>query len=307
MPSSSKVSGGAVPAVSVAAVVVTRNRLDDIKRCIAALKGQTRPPDTIIVVDNGSTDGTAEWLAGEDDLRTISQANLGGAGGFGTGLRRAMDDGHDWMWCLDDDALPAPDCLEALLGAPAASEARAVLGSVVVARDDPDRLAFPIPKLETYSRVLDQWRATTDDVEYVRAHAGSMGYPWGMFYNSVLLPRRAVEAAGLPKLELFLWGDEVEYFYRMRAVGFETYLVPESVATHPRSASGDIPRWKEKLRVRNAVYIHRRYRRRFALRVASRLVRIVVSRKPYLLAPLWHGLTGDFSRSYLDRPEPPTR
>jgi GT2 family glycosyltransferase len=86
----------------------------------------------------------------------------------------------------------------------------------------------------------------------------------------------------------------------VRAAGFETYLVPASTVVHPRSASGDIPRWKEKLRVRNAVYIHRLYRRRFPLRVASRLVQIAVRRKPYLLAPLWHGLRGDFSRNYLD-------
>ncbi len=71
------------PANSVAAVILTHNRLSLLKRCVAAVRAQTRPLDAIIVVDNASTDGTREWLAQESDLKVITaQANLGGPAGF---------------------------------------------------------------------------------------------------------------------------------------------------------------------------------------------------------------------------------
>ncbi|RZK13649.1 MAG: glycosyltransferase, partial [Hymenobacter sp.] len=74
---------------TVAAVVVTFNRLADLKKCLDTLREQTRPLDTIFVINNGSTDGTDEWLATQPDLRVTTQANLGGAGGFATGIDTA--------------------------------------------------------------------------------------------------------------------------------------------------------------------------------------------------------------------------
>ena len=71
-----------------AVVVVTRNRLELLKTCVAALRGQTRQPDEIIVVDNDSNDGTAEWLAAQKNLTVVRQQNTGGAGGFYEGSDR---------------------------------------------------------------------------------------------------------------------------------------------------------------------------------------------------------------------------
>src|ERR1700693_3664837 len=99
----------------VCAVVVTHDRLLLLQECIQAIQEQTHKVCEIIVVDNGSSDGTAEWLAGQQKLTVISQANLGGAGGFNAGIRKAHDRGADWIWCLDDDTIPQADCLEKLL------------------------------------------------------------------------------------------------------------------------------------------------------------------------------------------------
>ena len=53
---------------SIAAIVVTFNRLALLQECVAALRSQTRRPDEIILINNGSTDGTAKWLAEQSDL-----------------------------------------------------------------------------------------------------------------------------------------------------------------------------------------------------------------------------------------------
>src|SRR4051812_18940095 len=103
---------------TVAAVLVTYNRLSDLKKCLNTLRQQTRPLDTIFVINNGSTDGTTEWLTTQLDLQVINQANLGGAGGFATGIDTAYQGGYTWLWCMDDDCLGAPDALEKLLASP---------------------------------------------------------------------------------------------------------------------------------------------------------------------------------------------
>ena len=70
----------------VIALVVTYNRQYLLTECITALRNQTRKPDAILVVNNGSTDNTEAWLRRQPDLEFITQANVGGAGGFYTGI-----------------------------------------------------------------------------------------------------------------------------------------------------------------------------------------------------------------------------
>ena len=67
------------------------------------------------VVNNGSTDGITEWLAAQEGLTVINQTNVGGAGGFYTGIQYAYQAGADWIWCMDDEVFPRADCLEQLL------------------------------------------------------------------------------------------------------------------------------------------------------------------------------------------------
>ena len=99
--------------MKIIAVVVTYNRLSLLKRNLDCLR-QNKPLSSIIVVNNGSTDGTAEWLAEQQDVMVLTQANVGGSGGFYTGIQHACQCGADWIWCMDDDVFPRPDCLKFL-------------------------------------------------------------------------------------------------------------------------------------------------------------------------------------------------
>jgi len=99
----------------ISVVLVTYNRLSYLKECLTALKNQTYKPDQILVVNNDSTDGTTNWLNEQTDLEVINQGNLGGAGGFYTGIKRAYDQGFDYIWVMDDDVEPELNCLEILM------------------------------------------------------------------------------------------------------------------------------------------------------------------------------------------------
>ena len=105
---------------NVTAIVVTYNRLPLLKQCLAALRAQTVQSFTVLLVDNASTDGTADYiktLAMPGLVCRNPGENLGGAGGFAYGIRAAVELGCEAVWIMDDDTLPEPDALAALLAA----------------------------------------------------------------------------------------------------------------------------------------------------------------------------------------------
>jgi GT2 family glycosyltransferase len=99
----------------ISVVLVTYNRLSYLKECLNSLRNQTYKPDQILVINNDSTDGTTNWLKEQTDLVVINQGNLGGAGGFYTGIKTAYDQGFDYIWVMDDDVEPELNCLEILM------------------------------------------------------------------------------------------------------------------------------------------------------------------------------------------------
>ena len=226
---------------TVAAVVVTYNRLTDLKLCLDSLRRQSRPLDALFVINNGSTDGTAEWLATQPDLAVTTQANLGGAGGFATGIQTAYDAGHTWLWCMDDDCLAAPDALERLLASP--NLGPCIKNAMSVSTSNSEELAFFVDRPNcAYRKVSDM---TGQDLVYGVAS----------FFNGTLVHSEVVKAIGIPDKSLFIWGDEVEYMTRAQKNGFPIVTVPSSVFYHPASFDRDgIPwpaAWKQYYAVRN--------------------------------------------------------
>ena len=99
---------------SICIVVVTWNRLEMLKACVAAAEKNAATAD-ILVVDNASTDGTGEWLTSQSGINVLSLTeNTGGAGGFAAGMKWAYDRGYGWMWIMDDEVVPLEGALDVL-------------------------------------------------------------------------------------------------------------------------------------------------------------------------------------------------
>ncbi|MGI8646441.1 MAG: glycosyltransferase family 2 protein [Nocardioides sp.] len=215
----------------IIAVVVTFNRLALVRRLVERLA--TVPGlDEILVIDNASTDDTRDWLA---NLRLIEPrevtakvlprsmpTNRGGAGGFHDGLGWAMERGADLAWLMDDDGIPAEDCLEQLL-------TRSDLdfwGPAVLTEQDPSRLCFPI-RLPGRSKVVHEMAA-------VRAAATDGLIPDVVIpFNGVLVTQELVDRIGLPREDFFIWGDDVEYLWRAREAGARCGTVVAAHFLHP--------------------------------------------------------------------------
>jgi len=211
----------------IIAVVVTYNRRDMVTRLVAALDAGSVVPDEVVVVDNASSDGTADALAvtGTTTPLTVLRMteNTGGAGGFHTGLAVAMERAAGLVWLMDDDGTPASDCLQSLLPHLTTHD---FIGPAVVSEDDPDRLCFPI-RVPGSSRVLH----AVPDLEA----ASASGLLEGVVipFNGVLVTRELVEQIGLPREEFFIWGDDVEYLWRARAAGARIATVVGARFRHP--------------------------------------------------------------------------
>ena len=228
----------------VIAVIVTYNRKALLSDCIDALRSQTRQLDSILVVNNGSTDGTEEWLRTQPDVEFITQANVGGAGGFNTAIQLGYKKGYTWIWCMDDDGQPKADALENLLAAE--SNELTLLNCAVINIEDKKSFVW---KTGGYKN-LDE--VNTNIIK-------GIGHP----FNGTLINRRIIERVGVPKSEFFLWGDETEYYYRIvRRNKIPVCTVANSIHYHPATAfsvkkdwdyaSG----WKMYYYIRNRFHIH---------------------------------------------------
>ena len=212
--------------VTVAAVVVTFNRLQKLKTVIASIEAQSHRVATLIVVDNASTDGTAEYLATLDTdielhIASMSQ-NLGGAGGFAEGMRRGYASGADHVWIMDDDCYPQTEALAELItgfdGAVAQLGGDVPFACSVVTFTDGSicEMNNPLP-------TWDWGRLLVKGERSVMVTACS--------FVSVLIPRWAIAEYGLPYAEYFIWFDDREYTLRLtrRCPGVQ---VLTSVVTH---------------------------------------------------------------------------
>ncbi len=241
--------------MNIVAVVVTYNRLALLKKCVQAVIEQTRKPDSIIVINNGSTDGTEEWLAGQPVI-TYTQANNGGAGGFSEGIKRAYNHQADWIWVMDDDTIPQHNTLEKLL---------APLEELKENQEDIGFLCSNILWTDGNAHAMNLTYQLHDKHKLAKLPlAGKKELPFIQFgtFVSMLISSKAVEKIGLPIKEYFIWNDDVEYTKRIVNSGMAGLAVKDSIAIHETPINNmssvfkdsHVHLWKYSYGMRNELY-----------------------------------------------------
>lgn len=219
--------------VDVTVVVVTWQARELLAECLASLAAQTVPAD-VVVVDNASNDGTADWLAEHaSHVRLVpAGCNRGFAGGASLGLAVATT---PWVAILNNDAVAKADWLERLLAAATASASgrpAAVTSHVLLA----DGLSVNSTGncVTRGGRGFDRdWR---QPATAVRRPAGEV---FGFCGAAALLERAAVEAAGGFDDYLFLYYEDTDLSWRLRLAGWDIRYEPAAVVHHAHSATVD--------------------------------------------------------------------
>ena len=196
------------------------------------MQAQSRAPDAVIVVDNASADGTAAAVRARFPSARLAELprNTGGAGGFAYGMALALADAADLIWLMDDDTVPEPDALRAMLQARERDPARppALIASRVVWTDG---RAHPMntPRTKPLASRAERRAAAAAGCLPIRSAS----------FVSVLVDAAESRRRGLPQADYFLWNDDFEFTTRLLR-GSRGWLCPASVVVHKTRTFGSI-------------------------------------------------------------------
>ena len=240
----------------IVACVLTHNRCELLSRCLDHLQRQTRTPDHILVINNGSTDGTEAMLK-QRGISYIAQENCGSAGGWHRAIRYAVEQHFDAVWLMDDDGYPDSEALGIL---DTALKGNVVCGSSVVVReDDEQRFVFPFPKLNPQGMpVLFGAKRKILTLPKLRAVSPEGIYPFAHFFNGALLSTVAARRIGNVDPGFFIFGDEVDYFFRLRGIG-EVVSVLDALHFHPDVSRRPYTPAKVYYYLKNTLILNERY------------------------------------------------
>lgn len=254
------------PGNGLCAVVVTYNRFAQITKTVERLLAE--PLDRLVVVDNGSTDGTREWLAAQQDARldVLEMAqNLGGAGGFEAGLRHAVAQyDPDWIVVMDDDARPEPGALAAFRAAEkggwdAVAAAVYYPDGSICGMNRPVLNPFWHPSI--FLRTMaGGGRAAfhLTDADYTRTAPVRVD---GGSFVGLFLSRRAIGLGGFPDGRLFVYAEDGLYSMAISRAGGRIGFFPDIRFEHECStfsAKGQFtPVWKTYFYHRNLLLLYK--------------------------------------------------
>jgi GT2 family glycosyltransferase len=183
--------------------------------------------DEILVVDNASTDGTEEMIKEKfsEKVNYVRLAeNVGGSGGFNVGMRLGCEHGHDWIWCIDSDALPSEQTLEDLL------RAESMSGSVVAKTSlFRDPVSYQQASLEGY---LWYFRSRKEKAHLADnlSRRGVASADFGTLC-CLLVRADALKKVGFVNPDFFIYGDEALLSIRLKRLG-EILVVRTTVLHH---------------------------------------------------------------------------
>ena len=215
----------------VAVIIVNFNSGALLGECLRHLHSQTRRPEQVIVVDNASSDGSADRLESEyPEVECIrADRNLGFAAANNLAVRRAGE--VKWLALLNPDAFPQPDWLERLLAAADNHPECASFGARLVDANDSGRLDGTG---DVYHVSGLAWRR---DHGRLTATGASVGGDIFAPCAAAALYRRSafLEADGFDE-DFFCYFEDIDLGFRLRLLGYRSRYVPDAVVRHVGSA-----------------------------------------------------------------------
>ena len=211
----------------IAVVVVTYNRLELLKQVISGLLTQTLQPNKIIIVNNNSTDGTAEYLnvllEKHPHITIITQENIGSSGGQYTGTKTAYEMGYEWIWIMDDDVVATPDCLQNLMlyckPDLVCHPLRMGCDGEIFVGTDTAEINITNPFKGLHKRILSKSDYTKSENIYVDV----VTFEGPIFHYSMF------EKVGFPDKNFFIYGDDTEFSIRLKKAGIRLEIVTKAI------------------------------------------------------------------------------
>ncbi len=225
----------------VTIVILNWNREADTLECLDSVARLTYPSFSVVLVDNGSTDGSPDAIERWSDVKipvTLirNDKNLGFVGGCNQGMRHALATGTDYVFLLNNDTVVDPDVLDILVRAAEGAEDIGMVG----------------PKIYQYGKgkMLDSagtrtipWLAQGFLIGHGEEDRGQYDATAEMPYvtGTALVVKRAVlEHVGLMDEDYFCYFDDFDWGVRAREAGYKLYLESRAVVRHKGSQTAGL-------------------------------------------------------------------
>ena len=203
---------------------MTYNRINLLKECITSILSQSLPVD-IMIIDNASTDGTKaelkDWILRKEIIYYNTKKNLGGAGGFYYGVKKAVLLSYEYVWLMDDDTLPVNDTVEQLYKAACELDNHFGFLASTVFFNENELCQMNRPGISR------QWYSMK---KYYCLKKGLINLEYASFV-SLLIRADVIKNVGLPLKDFFIWNDDYEFTTRISKV-YDNYLVCNSIVIH---------------------------------------------------------------------------
>lgn len=259
----------------VAAIILNWENWPPTLRCLDALRESEFPQLAIIACDNASRDDSQRQIrawadrnsaqkTGRDRWQLLTQPGrptrefrllcnpINGGFSFGNnaGIRAALETGADFVWLLNNDAVPKPDALSALAQAAANAPKAGIIGSVILNLERPEEL------LAWGGGKINRWLGTARDVRRETA-PGRLDYITGA---SMLIRAQVFHDVGLLDEGFFLYWEDADFCVRARRAGWQFVVAPGAKILHEGSATVG-RRGQERFYAASAVRMWRKHSR----------------------------------------------
>ena len=227
----------------VAVVVLAWNNYQDVAECLTSIRSSTYRPTDLLVVDNGSTDGSPDRIAAEFPEATVIRipSNRGYAAGANHGLEQALSRRADLILFLAADTTVTPTMIERLVATAGSSPRIGIIGPRIMHYDAPSALQHGAGYINALGHAVNRPHDATTDCEWVTG-CGFMV--------------RASTLAALPDPRgfderFFAYWEDVDFSYRIAAAGFRVVYEPAAEMQHKESPTTQLTESMTKKRSRN--------------------------------------------------------
>lgn len=215
----------------VTTIILNWNGLRDTLECIESVKNLEYPAMQVLVVDNGSTDGSPSVIRERYPSITLlrNEKNIGFAGGNNLGMEKALEMGTDYLWLLNNDTVLEKDTLGKIVAATLDSPEVGLASPYIYFHEEPDRIQFCGSYID-----WDQRRIVKLEKGEIFPGKGENVSLWG---TALLIKRQVVEEVGYLNEKYFAYHEDEEYCMRAARAGFRCVVVPEARIFHKNSRS----------------------------------------------------------------------
>lgn len=269
----------------VGIVLVNYNGAKFLPDCLESLARCDYSDRLVVLVDNASTDGSADWTAAHfPAVLLVRQTHNGGfAQATNVGIQACLAHGCEFVLLLNNDTTVAPDFLTQLMKQAAPNR---LLAPKIYFAEAPEIINNHFGTYDLWRGIHRDWyRGKPDTPDSLRAQRGGMANGCAL-----LVPKGIIERVGLLDEIFFMYAEDIDYILRAKESGAEVWLVPESVIYHKESASsgGSGSPLVVYYTTRNRLFLMGRHQKSWLAR-AFFLVYFALTRLPVLLRYLRQG------------------